>query len=285
MQTPRSIRLIGIDLDGTLLDSAGALPDANRLAVHAAVEAGIHVAIVTGRSFPFARPAVEGLPSSVSLIVSSGAVERAMDGSTVARRLLGREAARAVLEATVDHRTCAALVFDRDHADQIVYESMDWNLPGRKGYFARNRSLISQSIPLEHALTEDPIQVFFSGRVHHMRELYKSVRGIDDDVSVSLTEYERRDFSLVDVTDKAATKGRALEWRAQQLGLDRSQVMAIGDNFNDLEMLDYAGLAVVMENAVPELLTRGWAATGHQDNAGAAEAIRWHALGERAQGP
>jgi Cof subfamily protein (haloacid dehalogenase superfamily) len=278
MQTPTTIRLIGIDLDGTLLDSAGALPDANRLAVHAAVEAGIHVAIVTGRSFPFARPAVEGLPSSVSLIVSSGAVERAMDGSTVARRLLGREAARTVLEATVDHRTCAALVFDRDHADQIVYESMDWNLPGRKGYFARNRSLISQSIPLERALTEDPIQVFFSGRVHHMRELYESVRGIDDDVSVSLTEYERRDFSLVDVTDKAATKGRALEWRAQQLGLDRSQVMAVGDNFNDLEMLDYAGLPVVMENAVPELLIRGWATTGHQDNAGAAEAIRRYAL-------
>jgi hydroxymethylpyrimidine pyrophosphatase-like HAD family hydrolase len=201
-----------------------------------------------------------------------------MDGSTVARRLLGREAARTVLEATVDHRTCAALVFDRDHADQIVYESMDWNLPGRKGYFARNRSLISQSIPLERALTEDPIQVFFSGRVHHMRELYESVRGIDDDVSVSLTEYERRDFSLVDVTDKAATQGRALEWRAQQLGLDRSQVMAVGDNFNDLEMLDYAGLPVVMENAVPELLIRGWATTGHQDNAGAAEAIRRYAL-------
>jgi len=254
------------------------LPDANRRAVHAAVEAGIHVAIVTGRSFPFARPAVEGLPPSVSLIVSSGAVERAMDGSTVARRLLDRDAARSVLEATVDHRTCAALVFDRDHADQIVYESMDWSLPGRKSYFARNRSLISQSIPLERALVEDPIQVFFSGRVHHMRELYKSVHGFDGGVSVSLTEYERRDFSLVDVTDKAATKGRALEWRAHQLGLDRSEVMAIGDNFNDLEMLTYAGLPVVMENAVPELLMRGWAKTGHQDAGGAAAAIRRYAL-------
>jgi len=280
MQNPTTIRLIGIDLDGTLLDSAGALPDANRRAVHEAVEAGIHVAIVTGRSFPFARPAVEGLPTSVSLIVSSGAVERSMDGSTVARRLLSRDAARSVLEATVGHRTCAALIFDRDHADQIVYESMDWNLPGRKGYFARNRSLISQSIPLERALVEDPIQVFFSGRVDHMRKLYKAVRGFEGGVSVSLTEYVQRDFSLVDVTDQSATKGRALEWRAQQLGIDRSQVMAIGDNFNDLEMLDYAGLPVVMQNAVPELLMRGWSTTGHQDAAGAAGAIRKYALRE-----
>ena len=280
MHDSTTIRLIGIDLDGTLLDSTGALPDANRRAVHAAVEAGIHVAIVTGRSYPFARPAVEGLPPSVSLIVSSGAVERSMDGSTVARRLLGRDAARSVLEATVDHRTCAALIFDRDHADQIVYESMDWNLPGRRGYFARNRSLISQSIPLERALVEDPIQVFFSGRVDHMRELYKAVRGFEGGVSVSLTEYVQRDFSLVDVTDESATKGRALEWRAQQLGIDRSQVMAIGDNFNDLEMLDYAGLPVVMQNAVPELLLRGWSTTGHQDAAGAADAIRRYALRE-----
>jgi hydroxymethylpyrimidine pyrophosphatase-like HAD family hydrolase len=259
------------------------LPAANRRAVHAAVEAGIHVAIVTGRSYPFARPAVDRLPPSVSLIVSSGAVERSMDGNTVARRLLGRDAARAVLEATVDHRTCAALIFDRDHADQIVYESMDWNLPGRKGYFARNRSLISRSIPLEGALVEDPIQVFFSGRVHHMRKLYEAVRGFEGGLSVSLTEYVRRDFSLVDVTDQSATKGRALAWRAQQLGIDRSQVMAIGDNFNDLEMLDYAGLPVVMQNAVPELLMRGWSTTGHQDAAGAAEAIRRFALGEQAK--
>ncbi len=277
---PPAIRLIGIDLDGTLLDSTGALPDANRLAVHAAVEAGVHVAIVTGRSYPFARPAVEGLPESVSLIVSSGAVERSMDGGTVARRLLGRDAARLVLEATAQHRTCAALIFDRDHADQIVFESMDWNLPGRKGYFARNRSLISRSIPLERALVEDPIQVFFSGRVHHMRTLFESVRAFEGDVSVSLTEYVRRDFSLVDVTDRAATKGRALEWRARQLGIDRSQVMAIGDNFNDIEMLEYAALPVVMENAVPELLLRGWSATGHQDAGGAGEAIRKYALRE-----
>jgi hydroxymethylpyrimidine pyrophosphatase-like HAD family hydrolase len=105
------------------------------------------------------------------------------------------------------------------------------------------------------------------------------VRGFEGGVSVSLTN-TRRDFRW-SITDKSATKGRALEWRARQLGIDRSQVMAIGDNFNDLEMLDYAGLPVVMENAVPELLVRGWATTGHQDAAGAAEAIRRHALRER----
>ena len=64
------IRLIGIDVDGTLLDSDGRLPEANRAAIHQAVAAGVHVALVTGRSYPFARPIADTLPSSISLIVS-----------------------------------------------------------------------------------------------------------------------------------------------------------------------------------------------------------------------
>jgi len=92
--------------------------------------------------------------------------------------------------------------------------------------------------------------------------------------AVSLTEYEHRDFSLIDVTSPAATKGRALAWRAEQMGIGRDEVMAIGDNFNDLEMLEFAGTPVVMGNAVEPLRTRGWPVTGHQDEAGLAQAIR-----------
>ena len=82
------IRLIGIDVDGTLLDSEGRLPDENRNAIHAAVNSGVHVALVTGRSYPFARPVANTLPSSISLIVSNGAVERGTDGSTFAKASL-----------------------------------------------------------------------------------------------------------------------------------------------------------------------------------------------------
>ena len=75
------IRLIGIDVDGTLLDARGQIPQANVDAIHDAVRAGIHIALVTGRSYPFARPIADPLPSSIALIVSNGAVERGMDGS------------------------------------------------------------------------------------------------------------------------------------------------------------------------------------------------------------
>src|SRR5687768_11403734 len=159
------IRLIGIDVDGTLLDSEGRLPDANRDAIHDAVAAGIHVALVTGRSYPFARPVADPLPAALTLIVSNGAVERGTDGATLARRLLDRHVARAVLDATRPHRGGAALIFDRDTERQVVFETMDWNHPGRRGYWARNKSLIDQCVPLEDALDEDPIQVMFNGGV------------------------------------------------------------------------------------------------------------------------
>ncbi len=100
------------------------------------------------------------------------------------------------------------------------------------------------------------------------------------DFAVSLTEYVHRDFSLIDVTAPSATKGLALAWRAEQLGIARDEVMAVGDNFNDLEMLEFAGLPVVMANAVSGLKERGWTVTGDNDHAGLADAIRRLALGQ-----
>jgi len=274
------IRLIGIDVDGTLLDTRGQLPQQNIDAIHDAVAAGIHVALVTGRSYPFARPIANPLPSSLTLIVSNGAVERGMNGATFARRLLDRGVARSVLDSTRSFRHAAALVFDRDVDRQVIFETMDWEHPGRRAYWSRNQSLIAQSVPLEDALVEDPIQVMFNGGVEAMRSLVESLRGEARECAVSLTEYVHRDFSLIDVTAPSATKGRALAWRAQQLGVARDEVMAVGDNFNDLEMLEFAGVPVVMANAVSGLKERGWAVTGDNDHAGLADAIRTLALGK-----
>src|SRR5687768_16259726 len=118
----------------------------------------------------------------------------------------------------------------------------------------------------------------FNGSSAAMGDLADTLRRDAVDFAVSLTEYVHRDFSLIDVTAPTATKGRALAWRAAQLGLTRDEVMAVGDNFNDVEMLEYAGTPVVMANAVEGLKDRGWHITGHQDEAGLARATRRFAL-------
>jgi Cof subfamily protein (haloacid dehalogenase superfamily) len=271
------IKLIGIDIDGTLLDSRGHVLEENALAIRDAVAAGITVVLVTGRSYPWARPVAETLPPSVTLIVSNGAVERAPDGTTLSRSLLPREVARLALERTRGSRGSTAVIFDRDSPGQIVFESMDWTHHARRGYFERNERLIVRVASLEGALTEDPVQVMFNGGVSEMRTLAGELRGLPGS-TLAVTEYVERDFTLLDLTSSDATKGKALGRRAAALGLARHETMAIGDNFNDIDMLESVGTPVVMGNAVPELKARGWPVTGHQDEAGLATAIRTFAL-------
>lgn len=267
------IRLIAIDIDGTLLDSHGHLPARNREAIEQVVARGVHVVLVTGRSFPFAVPVARQLPAPVSLIVSNGALERSQDGTTLSSRLLPASEAVRILSATPDYRHCAALIFDREASGQIVADTMDWEVPNRKHYWLRNQHLIAQASPLEQALTEDPVEVMFNGGVGEMRDLAAHLTGLGDGFAVSVTEYEDRDFTLLDVTHPRATKGQALAWRAGELGLDRAEVMAIGDNLNDAEMLAFAGCPVLMANAAPSLRRPGWAVTTSQDDAGVADAL------------
>jgi hypothetical protein len=275
------IRLVAIDIDGTLLDSRWQLPDRNRDAICAAVDAGVEVALVTGRRYDFARPVIDLLPCPVTAIVSNGAIVRSPRGTTELRHLLRREVAQAVLDAARAYRDSAALIFDRPRDGQVVFERIDWTHPSRRGYAERNREFIVEVDPLESALTEDPIQVMFNGGVEPMRGLVGLLRALPSSpgFAVAVTEYVERDFSLVDVLPAGCTKGSTLTEWARRQGYGRDEVMALGDNLNDLEMLDAAGLPVVMGNAVPALLERGWSVTASNDDAGVADAIGRFVLG------
>jgi len=276
------VRLIAIDIDGTLLDSRYEVPDANRKAIVAAVERGIEVALVTGRRFDFALPIAQQIHCGLTMVVNNGAVIKSKNGATLLRHLLPRTVARRVLEATREFRDGAAVVFDRLRENQIVYEQIDWDDPGRKSYFLRNREYIAHCVPLERCLTEDPIQVMYSGPVARMRAVEGVLRRLDGhgEYALAVTEYEARDFSLVDVLHCGCSKGAALRELAGMRGYPREDVMAIGDNLNDKEMLEFVGVPVVMANSVAELMRMGWHATGSNDEAGVATAIEEYALRE-----
>jgi hypothetical protein len=274
------IRLLAIDIDGTLLDSSGRVPEAHRAALGEAIGRGIDVALVTGRSFHFARPVVDALGLPVTLIVNNGALVKNAEGRTELRHLLDRGVARRVLEETRAFEDSVAIVFDRPHERQVVFERMDWTQPSRRGYFERNQAFIAASgAPLADMLTEDPIQVMFNGGVAPMRQLVAALHAsaVADRFTVALTEYEHRDFSLVDVNGAGCSKGSTLARWVGRRGLTGNDVMAVGDNLNDLEMLAFAGTAVVMGNASAALNARAdarWHRTASNDEDGLATAIR-----------
>jgi Cof subfamily protein (haloacid dehalogenase superfamily) len=270
------IRLLAIDIDGTLLDSRGRIPDAHRQALGEASARGVAIALVTGRSFHFTRPIADLLPMPVTLIVNNGAMVKSGEGATLLRRLLPRDAALAVLAGTRAFEDSVAIVFDRHDERQIVFERMDWTHPHRRGYYEKNKAYIAAASPLVAAVTEDPVQVMFTGGVARMRALAAELRAmpIAHRFSVALTEYELRDFSLVDVNDAGCSKGSTLAEWAGTRGIARDEVMAVGDNLNDVEMLEFAGTAVVMGNASTAMQARGFHLTASNDDDGLAEVIR-----------
>lgn len=280
---PAPIRLIAIDIDGTLLDSAHEVPAENARAIAAAAELGVEIALVTGRRFDFALPIANAVPCPLTMVCNNGALVKNKERTTFIRNLLSAQTARKVIASAPEYRSAAMVMFDRQREKQVVLEMIDWNDPARKGYFERNREFLAEIVPLEDCLDEDPIQVMFAGRVEPMRALGRALAEQPwcAEISTALTEYEARDFSLVDVLRPGISKGATLEGWARRQGYQRSEVMAIGDNWNDREMLEFAGTPVLMGNAVDELKAFGWAATESNDEFGVARAIERYVLNGR----
>jgi len=245
---------------------------------------GIEVALVTGRRYDFAMPVARQLDSPLTMIVNNGALIRSKEGRTHLRHLLPRSTAEQVLHLTRPWREGAAVIFDRQLENQLMLEVLDPDDSMRYAYYSRNLEFIGLANPLESCLTEDPIQVMLSGKVVPMRKAEAALRSAPfvEEFALAVTCYESKDFAMIDVINPVCSKGSSLaEWAALR-GFAREEVMAIGDNHNDLEMLSFAGIPVVMGNSVPSLKTFGWHETGTNDENGVALAIEQFALREAA---
>jgi len=274
-------RLVAIDVDGTLLDSRGRVPAANRDALHDAARRGVHLAVVTGRNYPFALQALDDLPDPLTVVCYNGAVSRVRGGETLAVQHLDPRLARHLLASTRAWRSSTLVQFNRDGRGQTVVDRMSWDPPNRRGYYERIKDFVQTVPELEHVLEhEAPVQVAFNGSCHDMAALVARLAAVETGgaIAASITTYPARDFTLVDVNAAAATKGQALASLAARLGVARADVVAIGDNHNDIDMLQWAGTGVVMGNAEPELLALGLPMTTSNDEAGLAAAIARYVL-------
>src|SRR6202007_2398493 len=171
-----AVKLIALDIDGTLLDSRWTLPEANRAAIAEATGRGIELARVTGRRYDFAMPIAVQIGAPLTMIVSNGALIRTEDGKTHLRHLLPRETAGRVVEITKRWRDGCGVVFDRPRENQVMLEIFATDDPIRSAYYARNKEFLGQAVPLESCLTEDPLHVLLSGKVASMRDAEEVVR-------------------------------------------------------------------------------------------------------------
>ena len=273
-----------MDIDGTLLDSRSGLPPENARAIAEAANRGIEIVIVTGRRFHSARAIASKLPCTVELITSNGALVKSLSGETHLRSLLPVAAARLVLDATPDFRSFCGVIFDRPRENQLIFEHIDWEARFMGPYLSRHPDHVAEVAPLTACLdSEDPVEILFIAECETIRRVIQKLENHQESqaYSLSLTEYARADASMLDVLNRGVTKGAALTEWARRRGIMREEVMAIGDNWNDREMLDYAGLPVIMSNSPDELKSFGWKTTRSNDECGVAEAIRTYVLNDR----
>jgi Cof subfamily protein (haloacid dehalogenase superfamily) len=270
-----SIRLLATDIDGTLLNPQFQVSEGDLMALRRAHAAGIEIVLVTGRRHMFALPIAQQLGFDLWLISSNGAVTRSLSGETFHRDLMPTETCRKLCGAMQEFRGNTVLTFDKETKGAIVLEHLDELGPSIRRWLEKNMEYIEFVVPIERALVTDPVQAMFCGTTERMREALQALNraGMDGTVTVLRTEYPARDLSMIDVLNAGCSKGHALERWAAHRGYRRDQVMAIGDNHNDIEMLEFAGHPVIMGNACAELLGRGWTVTRGNDACGIAAAV------------
>ena len=270
-----SIRLLATDIDGTLLNPQFQISDGDLMALRRAHEAGVEIVLVTGRRHTFALPIAKQLGFDLWLISSNGAVTRSLAGETFHRDMMPAETCRRLCGAMQEFRGNTVLTFDQETKGAIVLERLDELGASIRRWLEKNIEYIEFVVPIEKALVRDPVQAMFCGTMERMTEALRALdaAGMDGTVTVLRTEYPARDLSMVDVLNAGCSKGYALSRWAAHRGYQREEVMAVGDNHNDVEMLEFAGHPVIMGNACAELLGRGWTVTRGNDACGVAAAV------------
>jgi Cof subfamily protein (haloacid dehalogenase superfamily) len=272
-------RLLALDIDGTLLRSDKTVSPRTLEALGAAQRAGVRVVLVTGRRYPAARRVARQLPCEVDLVLHNGAL--IVEGEEVVRcRTLDVEVAR--LAVRVGRAAGADPVVHCGRSGEGLLIVQDGVAPSNTllAYYLDRSHPDVRTVPdVEAALREDPVQVMFGGGLQEMAALRaRLAESLGRRARIERTVYPRLGVSLLDVLDPSVGKAEALTFVQSRFGIPAAETVAIGDNWNDHEMLAGAGLGLVMGNADPEMLALGLPVLPSNDEDGVALAIERHVL-------
>ncbi len=317
LELMRKPPIIAIDIDGTLLSSGGQVSPRNRAALHAAHAAGIEIVIATGRRHTYAMRVVRDLNlcETNALVSSNGTVLRTVGADLIHREHMKLETAQWLVDHAGQFRDSLVFTFDNvgpdgeDRRGAIVCEasnslhtSIDAWMRANEPYIAHVEHIGQALKPVRSGTSsavavadeEDdreagPIQAMLCGTVARMAEAeallsqHPRVAAVGQpdrpgcDIQLHRTAYTDRDLAILDILPAGCSKASALDHLAQLRGCTLADILALGDNWNDLAMLEAVGRPVLMGNAPEELqrLARqqGWHIGPTNDEDGVAQAI------------
>jgi len=238
------IKLVALDIDGTLLNSQGLIPKANRRAISRARERGVKVVLATARAFLSAVPFAQQLDLDTPLICANGAVIKDLKGIEWWSRGIDLGMARKIAAwADAGGHALVTLVGD------YIYYTWPASWAGEDWEPRSYDRVVHSNVA---ALTAPPLRIIAVGEETSRALLERFAAQTRGKVRFDRYERDGRLFSVVAV-HAAASKESALAFLCAGWGLSAAQAMALGDNLPDLGMLHWAGIGVAMGNAPPRM--------------------------------
>lgn len=267
-----AIRLVAMDLDDTLLKDDWTISPRVVKAIQSAQAQGVRMTIATGRMPISTRPYAEQLGLDIPVITYHGAmVQQALSGEIFFRRVIPSALAAEIVRDVSGQGVYAQIYLK----DRVITSEL--NECSRE--YARIASVRIEEADLSRLLAQEPEgveKILLIGEESDQDQLapylIQRYRG-----KVHIAKSKPR---FLEITDGSVNKGVALSALASHFGIAREDVMAIGDSYNDLEMIKYAGIGVAMGNACREIQEQADIVTTTNEEDGVAEAIERYVLGK-----
>jgi len=232
-------RLIAVDLDDSLLGDDLKISGGNRRALLAAQERGTQVTIATGRMLDSAMPFIRELNITVPVITYQGAyIKDTVTGETLVKKPIPMEYAHRILEECKRDKLYVQVYLENSYffEQENQYSRLYHRLSGIRGRAVGDLKTFLKEEPIKILIIDEP------ERIPVFRSRFEKLFGGRLQIAVSKPNY-------LELTHIEATKGNALERLGSMLGIKKEEIIAIGDSYNDVSMIEYAGLGVAMGNA------------------------------------
>lgn len=257
------IKLIAVDMDDTILNNRLQLTDYTKSVVKAAMERDIHVTFATGRMYPSCRPFAEQLDLDLPLITYNGAmIKQAKSENLLFHQPVPLSVAREIV-AWTEQTGHYLQVYVNDKVFVQTYND-------KAALYSNHAKVEVHAVgDLNTFLTEAPTKMLLMAEQNNIVHVQQQM----DQLFGDAINTARSKPTYLEILHPEVSKGAALAHLACLLGVRREEVMAVGDGYNDIEMLDYAGVSVAMGNAHPYVKERADFVTATNEEDGAAKAI------------
>ena len=263
-----TVKVICCDIDGTLVRNDKSLSEENIRWIHKAVhEAGVHFTLVSGRMVNGVRPFYDrmGITGPVSCYNGGMLVDEQGNIVDDSHRL--------------PHNLALRLLDVKDRnpeADAVIFDGMKWFLETKDCYCYRQKLKVYES-DCETGNFRSLIGSFDSNKIIYLSPSSAVLDKVAHDIHQTIDDSEiniYRSGDFLEVMASGFDKGTAIDALSAYYGIEKSCIMAIGDDYNDIPMLQNAGISVAMENAVPEAKAVAKYITDTNENDGVAKIIK-----------